>query len=455
MALFKRGISGGLMNVIRCDEEEYLVWKWRPRNQCANTTTRENSIRYGSSLRVKDGEVAVFVYKQNDETAQDFVVGPYDQILKTANLPVLSSIVGLAYGGDTPFQAEVYFINLQRNNQISLVVPYFDVTDPRLPDHPVPVAVHGVLTFSLEDYKAFIKLNRLKDFDLDEFMEQIEGSVVRKVKSVVANTPSDLSIPVVQIERQIDTISSVLEVSLQECLAEFGVRLKRLDIQAIIVDKESKAYAEVKALTAGITAKTLTTLSDVNLKNMREMQQVNRHNLSETMRINREERQRAQRLQSESTYIRAHAIDKQADVLKTAASKMGQMGTMPTGATGGMNPAEMMTGMMMGGALGGQMAGMVSSMGQQMQNAVNTPPPMPDAPSYMLAVNGQQMGPFSIDQLQQMAMIGQLTSSTYVWKPGMEQWEVASAIPELAMLFAPATPQTPPTGMCPPPPPQS
>ena len=204
------------MNVIRCDEEEYLVWKWRPRNQRANTTTRENSIRYGSSLRVKDGEVAVFVYKQNDETAQDFVVGPYDQILKTANLPVLSSIVGLAYGGDTPFQAEVYFINLQRNNQISLVVPYFDVTDPRLPDHPVPVAVHGVLTFSLEDYKTFIKLNRLKDFDLDEFMEQIEGSVVRKVKSVVANTPSDLSIPVVQIERQIDAISSVLEVSLQE-----------------------------------------------------------------------------------------------------------------------------------------------------------------------------------------------------------------------------------------------
>ena len=188
---------------------------------------------------------------------------------------------------------------------------------------------------------------------------------------------------------------------------------------------------------------------------MIEMQQVNRHNLSETMRINREERQRAQRLQSESTYIRAHAIDKQADVLKTAASNMGQMGAMPTGTTGGMNPAEMMTGMMMGGALGGQMAGMVSSMGQQMQNAVNTPPPMPDAPSYMLAVNGQQMGPFSIDQLQQMAMIGQLTSSTYVWKPGMEQWEVASAIPELAMLFAPATPQTPPTGMCPPPPPQS
>ena len=66
MGLFGRGKGGGLMNVIRCDEEEYMVWKWRPEGQGVNTTTRENSIRYGSSLRVKDGEVAVFVYKQTN-----------------------------------------------------------------------------------------------------------------------------------------------------------------------------------------------------------------------------------------------------------------------------------------------------------------------------------------------------------------------------------------------------
>ena len=82
------------MNVIRCDEEEYMVWKWRPLGQDVNSTTRENSIRYGSSLRVKDGEVAVFVYKQKNGTMQDFIVGPYDHIIKTENFPVLASIIG-------------------------------------------------------------------------------------------------------------------------------------------------------------------------------------------------------------------------------------------------------------------------------------------------------------------------------------------------------------------------
>ena len=72
MGLFSgRGKSGGLMNVIRCDQQDYLVWKWRPLEQDVNSTTRENSIRFGSSLRVKDGEMAVFVYRQNNGTMQD------------------------------------------------------------------------------------------------------------------------------------------------------------------------------------------------------------------------------------------------------------------------------------------------------------------------------------------------------------------------------------------------
>ena len=145
MGLFGRGKSGGLMNVIRCDEEEYMVWKWRPEEQDVNSTTRENSIRYGSSLRVKDGEVAVFVYNQKDGTQQDFIEGPFDKKIETANFPVLASIVGLAFGGASPFQAEVYYINLAGIIQIKFAIPYFDVFDPRQPDLGVPVAVRGTV----------------------------------------------------------------------------------------------------------------------------------------------------------------------------------------------------------------------------------------------------------------------------------------------------------------------
>jgi membrane protease subunit (stomatin/prohibitin family) len=128
MGLFSSNKEGGMMDMIRCDEPEYLIWKWRPQGNDANSTKKENSIRYGSSLRVKDGEVAVFVYKQKDGTIQDYIMGPYDETIKSANFPVLSSIIGLAYAGGTPFQAEVYFINLSGNIQIKfrLLILIFD-----------------------------------------------------------------------------------------------------------------------------------------------------------------------------------------------------------------------------------------------------------------------------------------------------------------------------------------
>ena len=85
MGLFSSKKEGSMMDMIRCDEQEFLIWKWRPEGNEANSTNKENAIRWGSSLRVKDGEVAVFVYKQKDGTQQEFIEGPFYETIKTAN----------------------------------------------------------------------------------------------------------------------------------------------------------------------------------------------------------------------------------------------------------------------------------------------------------------------------------------------------------------------------------
>ena len=447
MGLFGRGKSGGLMNVIRCDEEKYLVWKWRPEGQDVNSTSRENSIRYGSSLRVKDGEVAVFVYNQKDGTMQDYIEGPFDQTIKTANFPVLSSIVGMAYGGESPFQAEIYFINLAGVNQVRFAVPYFDVFDPRLPDHGIPMAVRGTITFNITDYRGFIKLNRLIGFDHEKFQEQIKDALKRYIKGVVMNIPREMGIPVVQMESQILTINERVQALLKPRIeGDFGVNLKALDIGAMDIDKDSRYYKEARILTAENTAKTLNAQTNVNIRNLEDTQRINAANMEETLRVQREEMQRAQRLQTETNFMGAHALDQQTEVLKTGAQSLGQMGSIGgNGGGGGSNPAGMMTGMMMGGAMGQQMAGMMHNMGQQMQGAMNTPPPIPDV-QYHVSVNGSQMGPFNMQQMRQMAQNGQLTPQTYVWKQGMANWDFVCNVPELASLFAaPGTPPPPPS----------
>ena len=441
MGLFGNKSEGGLMDVIRCDEQEYLVWKWRPSGD-ANSTKRENAIRYGSSLRVKDGELAVFVYQQKDGSLQDFIIGPYDQTIKTDNFLILSSIVGAAFGGSSPFQAEIYFINLSGNVQIKFGIPFFDVFDPRFSDFSVPVAARGTITFNLIDYKAFIKLNRLINFELDDFKKQIKDAVTKYVKGVITNIPSDKGMPVLQMERKLLEINELIAAYLKPRLeTDFGVNMKGLDIAAIEIDKESDGFFELRRVTADLTTKATEAQNNVNIKNMEDLQGINALNMEETLRVQREEAQRAQKLQTETNFMGAHALNQQTEVLKTGAESLGSMGNMNLGGNG-MNPAGMMTGMMMGGAMGNQMAGMMNNMGQNINQQQNTPP-QPPIISYSISVNGQTSGPFNLQQLQQMIQNNQLSQNTHVWKQGMANWEIAGNIQELSSLYISVPPPPP------------
>ena len=440
MAFFdKNNRTGGFMDEIRCDEPSYLIWKWHPSGSQLGENNRENSIRWGSSLRVKDGEVAVFVYKQKDGTMQDFIVGPYDQIIKTANFPVLASIVGLAYEGGTPFQAEIYFINLAQIIQTKFAVPFFDVYDPRFDDFGVPVAVRGTISFKISDYLQFIKLHRLNSFNLDDFQRQICDAVTRYVKDVVANAPATNNIPLVQIETKTAQINDVVEFDVSERLKEtFGVDVTGVDIGAIEIDKSSEGYRQLMAVTKDITSAKV---------------QAETADYVERLRIQREEGQYAMHKQTQSANIGAFQVEKQAEVGVAGAEALGHMGENGAGGvdlgSGGMgfNPAAMMAGMAVGGAVGQNIAGIMNnSMAGANQAAPSgvTPPPVPTV-TYNVAVNGQATGPFDINILKQMAIAGQFKPNSLVWKPGMENWLRADAVDDLKDLFNNVMPPIPTT----------
>lgn len=282
---------------------------------------------------------------------------------------------------------------------------------------------------------------------MEQFNNQVKAAVQKYTKSFISNIPSEMGIPVVQIERKIMEISDRIQERLRvDFESDFGVNLKRFDLATIEPDKESDGWQELRRVTASQQTKTIEAQTDVNIKNLRDTQEINAQNMSETLRIQREEAQRAQKLQTETNFMGVHAMNLQADVLKTGAENLGQMASM--GNSGGMNPAGMMTGMAMGAAMGNQMAGMMNQMGNQMNNSMQAPPPMPNI-SWMIAINGQQSGPYNMQQMQQLASQGQINKQTYVWCQGMASWEFAGNIPELAQLFTIPTPPPMPNGVPP------
>lgn len=483
--------EGGLMDAIRCDETDYLIWKWRPAGQELNTTKKENAIRYGSSLNVKDGEVAVFVYHQKDGTQQDFIEGPYNGTIKTANFPVLAKIVGLAFGGATPFQAEVYYINMAELIRLPFAVPYFNVFDPRLPDFPIDMAVRGSFQFAISDYKAFIKLHRLSNFELEDFKKQVKDMVIKYIKSVVINIPDGSyggnPVPIVQMERRLLQVNDIVQQYVEPKLqTTFGVTTKSFDISELNVDKTCEGYLKVKELTADYSAANLKTQQNITIGNMQETnrlqmeamaenQRIQMQNMQETLRINREEGQHAQRqatdinayaakLGAEQQHLGAFAIQKQTEVGVAAADAMGKAGSgggINLGGNGGgnastMNPGAMMANMAIGQTVGMGMANMLGNafqgastgMGAGIMPGMGAPatPPPAAGTLYHVAVNGASTGPFTVTQLQQQLAAGQFTKDSLVWANGMSAWAAASTVPELAPLF----PQMPPVPPVPP-----
>lgn len=432
MGLFKKNKKVGIFaDVIRCDEPSYLIWKWHPDGTKPEEHKREYSIRWGSRLRVKDGEVAVFFYRQKDGTNQDFIVGPVDETLKTKNFPVLTGILGAFYGGDTPFQAEVYFINLAKIIQVRFAVPYFDVSDYRYPDFSVPVAVRGTVSFKIEDYKEFVKLHRLDVFTLEDFKLQIRDAVSRYVKDAVANAPIKNNIPVVQIETRTEAITATVETNLQQRLKnDFGVIASGVDIGAIEIDKSSSGYRELVAITKDVTT------AQVQAKTAADIE-----NYAETLRIQREEGQYAMHMQTRSSNLDAYRIEKQTEVGVAGAEALGHMGESGAGGVGigggdsamGFNPAAMMVSMAVGGVMGKNIA---SAMSGAMGGGEMTPPPIPTA-SYCVANGGKSTGPFDLTQLAAMAASGTLLPESLVWTQGMASWVKANTVDDLKGLFPP------------------
>ena len=349
--------------------------------------------------------------------------------------------------------------NLSKGSQVNFAIPFFDVFDPRLQDYGVPVSVHGTIVYSIEDMDLFHSVNKNEAYSDETFQQKLRGTVTKFVKGVVTNAPTDAQIPVVQLERKILEISNLIQQYVKPQVEQlFGITVRQLDITRMNIDKESRGYRELKALTADlekerVMAQHNAQISNFNLQNdlnqeqlkmqstlnldtmkrqqemqlggQEQIQDMNLENQRETMRIQREEMQRASRLQTEQTFLGAHQANLSAGVLNNATDNginaFRQQAQM--GAAMGMGAAPQMPGM--GGAP--QMPGM------QMKQA--TP-----QVSYMVGVNGQQAGPFDWNQLQQLVSQGQLTQQTYVWKQGMANWDFAGNVQELQPLFMNAAP---------------
>jgi hypothetical protein len=463
MSIFKKFFGKeDTTELIQCESRDYLVYRWEsPKGPRKTEAIPSNSI-----LRVNVGEVAIKFANQLTADSASYIEGPYQN-------PVGEGVY------------DVYFINTQGTNQIKFAVPFFDVADPRNIDLMVPVAVRGTVTFCISDYQEFVRMNRLTNLNLSELTAQVKDALIRHIKSIVANIPLQHEIPLVGLESQLGTINDIVKDELvPRFINDFGVNLKALDITDISIDKECEAYATLKSITQDISvqktkhkAEQDLNISDVEVDlRIKEMKEES----AEKIRIQKEETdlqlmdkrksmEEKHRIQSENAdldlmdkkktleekfkQMREEAelkVNSQQSIIDETrfamhsrteeAARSGQILSESSRPKTKDFEAQMAENLKLG----------ISTKKQDGQIKLNQTGMMPPKPVsktetvYHVANNGQQSGPYTLSQLQQLQEQGLLTPETMVWQKGSPQWSKASSYPELSSLFQTSSEDVPP-----------
>jgi len=371
-----------LIDIVKFEgNDSEFVWKFPSEN-----------LRYGTQLVVKPGQVAFFV--KGGKILDEFGEGTVT--IKSGNIPFLTTLLSLPFGGDTPFQAEVWFVNLTTK----LDTPWGTALPIQLEDPKygvvVPVRAFGQFGFCVAEPRKFLEtvIGTAKVFTALQITDYFKGVLLSSVNSNVGNAVIKQNISLLQISAFLDELSGLCKEDIAVDFQQFGLEMVNFYFHSINIPEDDPSY--------------------IRLKQIKEK-------AAELNVVGRD----------------IYQLDKSMDVLKTAAGNEGMAGLMmQTGIGSGM-------GMMLGAQLGAQAGQMMPTLPPP---GIGAPPPVSSAPvaHYHVVLNGQQLGPFPIEVLKQMIPAGTLSAVSLVWRHGMADWQAVSTVPELAGFFVPAPSSTQP-----------
>jgi membrane protease subunit (stomatin/prohibitin family) len=224
-----------IIDVLKYDgPNNALVWKWRPKGD----GKREEELRLGTQLVVNQSQQALFI--KGGQLLDIFEAGTHT--LSTQNLPILSSLIGLAFGGQSPFKAEVYFINkaIAMDTKFGLIP--FNMMEPNF-RVPIPITSRGSFAVKVADAKTFLNqiIGTVPDFEADRLTQFFRGIITENVKTAITRISKEQNLNPLELEAIVSEVSGAVKGIISEALAQYGLHLEFFNIEAIpVVDEDPR-----------------------------------------------------------------------------------------------------------------------------------------------------------------------------------------------------------------------
>jgi len=206
-------------------------------------------------------ELSSFTQLIVNETQEAFVVkdgvyeGPFGagrHTLSTENIPLLRKLIGLPFGGKSPFSAEVWFVNKAINLDIRWGTPDpIQLQDPKF-GIMVPLRAFGQYGIRIDDARLFLHsfVGTLARFDSATLAEHFRGLLTTRIKGAIAKAIIDSGLSVLEVSAKLETLSAQLQATLAAEVARYGVALSQFSLQSINVPENDSAVQQLKAALA-------------------------------------------------------------------------------------------------------------------------------------------------------------------------------------------------------------
>ena len=346
---------------------------------CYRFERYQNEIKNNAKLIVREGQKAVFI--NEGQLADVFEPGTYT--LNTQNLPVLTTLKGWKYGFNSPFKAEVYFVNTHlftdekwgTKNPITLNDDRFGL---------VEIRAFGTYAFKINDAGKFIidivgTDNNFTNFEINEHLKSL-------IATRFTDTVGEANLPIELYAANTSELSETCKDVMQPEFGSVGISLEKFFIENVSMPEDLK-------------------------KEIFEYSRIDKLDLDKLTKF------------------------KTAKAIEAAAANEG--GTAGAGMGMGMG---FVLAQQMGGMMSPQMGGQQQMPIQQQNGAGAIPPPMPVTIQYFYAANGQQAGPVTLEQLKTLFANRTVNKNTLVWKQGMANWSPLKEVEELKTFLGGSTP---------------
>lgn len=352
------------------------IVKWESNAQEVVHKFQSDNLRLGSQLVVYPSQTAFLV--KGGKICDEFLSGTYT--ITSENIPLLGKLINLPFKNETPFKADVWFVN-----QVELLdckwgtqIP-LQIEDPKY-EVIVPVRAYGQYGFKITKPRVFLErlVGNMVSFTTNKVEEYFRGVILSKLTTIIYHKLKEDDVSVLNINSNVEELASYAKDKISEVFKDYGLEMSLFNVISISVNEHDPSFVRLKEA------------KDAAAK----IKIIGREN---------------------------YQLSRSFDVLEKAANNENGMAGAAVGLGAGVG---------LGGVMGTITAKTINT-NSQLPDEI---PPIPNV-DYYLAIDGKQQGPFDRTAIEQKIINNEIADNILIWKKGLKQWVKLGEMAEFQHLF--------------------